>query len=136
MLLSAFDVMPIAGLAVIGAVVVMMTRCVDPEDAFEAIDWHILFLIFGMLGLSQGLESTGTVALVVEFVVARIEWMGPLAILAAVYVLTSVLTEMVSNNAVAVLVGPLAIALALQLGFDPRLFAVIAVIVIPIFFPF
>ncbi|MBV7410930.1 SLC13 family permease [Maritimibacter sp. DP1N21-5] len=182
MLLSAFDVMPIAGLAVIGAVVVMMTRCVDPEDAFEAIDWRILFLIFGMLGLSQGLEATGTVALIVDWVVARVSWMGPVAILAAVYVLTSVLTEMVSNNAVTVLVGPLAIALALQLGYDPRpfimavmfaasasfatpigyqtntfvysaggykfrdflvvgvplniLFAVMAIIVIPIFFPF
>lgn len=120
--LAAFDVMPIAGLAVIGAVVVMMTRCVDPEEAFDAIDWRILFLIFGMLGLSMGMEETGTARVIVEAVVGAVGGIGPLAILAAVYVLTSTLTEMVSNNAVAVLIGPIVIALAIELGFDPRPF--------------
>ena len=120
--LAALNVMPIAGLAVIGAVVVMMTRCVDPEDAFDAIDWRILFLIFGMLGLSMGLEATGTAHLIVETVVNAVGSIGPLAILAAVYVITSALTEMVSNNAVAVLIGPIAIGLAVELGFDPRPF--------------
>ncbi|SON58415.1 Na(+)/dicarboxylate symporter (plasmid) [Hartmannibacter diazotrophicus] len=122
--LAALNVLPIAGLAVIGAVVVMITRCVDPEDAFDAIDWRILFLIFGMLGLSIGLEETGTARLIVETVVAAVGGIGPLAILAAVYVLTSALTEMVSNNAVAVLIGPIVIALAVQLGYDPRPFII------------
>lgn len=180
--LAAFDVMPIAGLSVIGAVIVMMTRCVDPEEAFDAIDWRILFLIFGMLGLSLGIEQTGTAQLLVETAVGLVGGFGPVAILAMVYVLTSILTEMVSNNAVAVLIGPIVIALALHLGLDPRpfimavmfaasasfatpigyqtntfvysaggykfrdflvvglplniLFAVVAVIVIPLFFPF
>ncbi|PTW48390.1 SLC13 family permease [Rhodovulum kholense] len=120
--LAAFEVMPIAGLAVIGAVVVMLTRCVDPEEAFSAIDWRILFLIFGMLGLSQGMEETGTAKLIVDWVVGLMGGFGPLAILAAVYVLTSALTEMISNNAVAVLVGPIVIGLAAQLGVDPRPF--------------
>ncbi|MCV0428440.1 MAG: SLC13 family permease, partial [Roseibium sp.] len=100
--LAALNVMPIAGLAVIGAVLVMLTKCIDPKDAIEAIDWRILFLIFGLLGLSQGMESTGAAEVVVETVVRLIEGVGPLAILAAVYILTSLLTEMVSNNAVAV----------------------------------
>ncbi|MEQ8903049.1 MAG: SLC13 family permease [Roseovarius sp.] len=180
--LAALGIMPIAGLAVIGAVVVMMTRCVDPEEAFDAIDWRILFLIFGMLGLSMGMEATGTARVIVEAVVHASGGVGPLAILAAVYVLTNALTEMVSNNAVAVLIGPIVIALALELGFDPRpfimavmfaasasfatpigyqtntfvygaggykftdfikvglplniIFAVVAVIIIPLFFPF
>ena len=120
--LAALNVLPIAGLAVIGAVVVMLTRCVDPEEAFDAIDWRILFLIFGMLGLSMGMEQTGTARVIVETVVGAVGGVGPLAILAAVYVLTSVLTEMISNNAVAVLIGPIVIALALELGFDPRPF--------------
>ncbi|MGX1500788.1 di/tricarboxylate transporter [Labrenzia sp. MBR-25] len=120
--LAALNILPIAALAVIGAVVVMMTRCVDPEDAFDAIDWRILFLIFGMLGLSMGMEETGTARLIVETVVNTVGGIGPLAILAAVYVLTSTLTEMVSNNAVAVLIGPIVITLALELGFDPRPF--------------
>lgn len=122
--LAALNVLPIAGLAVIGAVVVMITRCVDPEEAFDAIDWRILFLIFGMLGLSMGMEQTGTARVIVETVVGAVGGIGPLAILAAVYVLTSVLTEMISNNAVAVLIGPIVIALALELGFDPRPFII------------
>jgi len=122
MLLAAFGVMPIAGLAIIGAVVVMVTRCIDPEDAFDAIDWRILFLIFGMLGLSQGMEQTGAARVIVEQVVRLVQGVGPVAILAVVYVLTSALTEMVSNNAVAVLIGPIVIALAHQLGLDPRPF--------------
>ena len=122
--LAALNVMPIAGLAVVGAVVVMLTRCVDPEEAFDAIDWRILFLIFGMLGLSMGMSATGTAELMVQQIVGLVGGFGPLAILAAVYVLTNALTEMVSNNAVAVLVGPIVIALALQLGYDPRPFII------------
>ena len=122
--LAALNVMPIAGLAVVGAVVVMLTRCVDPEEAFDAIDWRILFLIFGMLGLSMGMAATGTAELIVENFIGLVGGFGPLAILAAVYVLTNALTEMVSNNAVAVLVGPIVIALALQLGYDPRPFII------------
>ncbi|MGD9862961.1 MAG: SLC13 family permease, partial [Pseudodonghicola sp.] len=122
MVLAALGLMPIAGLAIIGAVVVMLTRCIDPEDAFDAIDWRILFLIFGMLGLSMGMEKTGAARVIVEQVVDLVQGVGPVAILAAVYVLTSLLTEMVSNNAVAVLIGPIVIGLALQLGLDPRPF--------------
>ena len=122
MVLASFGIMPIAGLAVIGATVVMLTGCVDPEDAFDAIDWRILFLIFGMLGLSQGLDNTGAAATVVEFIVGLTGGLGPLAALAAVYLFTSLLTEMISNNAVAVLVGPIVIAMAVQLGYDPRPF--------------
>lgn len=122
--LAAMNVMPIAGLSLIGAVIVMLTKCIEPKDAFEAINWRILFLIFGMLGLSQGMQSTGTAELIVRAVVALVEGVGPVAILAATYVLTSVLTEMVSNNAVAVLIGPIVIALAIELGFDPRPFVI------------
>ncbi|MGI3210251.1 SLC13 family permease [Roseovarius tibetensis] len=122
--LAAAGIMPIAGLAVIGASVVMLTRCLDPDEAFDAIDWRILFLIFGMLGMSMGMEETGAARVVVESVIYLVGGLGPIAVLAAVYVMTSVLTEMVSNNAVAVLVGPIAIAIALELGFDPRPFII------------
>jgi di/tricarboxylate transporter len=122
--LAAAGVMPIAGLAVIGAVVVMLTRCLDPDEAFDAIDWRILFLIFGMLGMSMGMEMTGAARVLVESTVYLVGGLGPLAVLAAVYVMTSVLTEMVSNNAVAVLVGPIAIGIAVELGFDPRPFII------------
>src|SRR6056297_3289832 len=116
MILAALGVMPIAGLAVIGAVVVMMTGCVEADEAFEAIDWPILFLIFGMLGMSLGLQETGAAKLIVENMVGLMQGLGPLAVLAAVYVVT--------NNAVAILVGPIVIALAIELGYDPRPFII------------
>lgn len=122
MVMAAMNVLPIAGLAIIGATLVMITRCVDPDEAFDAIDWRILFLIFGMLGLSLGMEKTGAAELLVTGVVGITDNIGPVGLLFAVYVLTSLLTEMISNNAVAVLIGPLVIALAEQLGLDPRPF--------------
>lgn len=122
MVLAAMNVLPIAGLAIIGATIVMITRCVDPDEAFDAIDWRILFLIFGMLGLSLGMEKTGAAEILVSGVVGITHNIGPIGLLFAVYVLTSLLTEMISNNAVAVLIGPLVIALAEQLGLDPRPF--------------
>lgn len=122
MALAAMNVLPIAGLAIIGATIVMVTRCVDPDEAFDAIDWRILFLIFGMLGLSLGMEKTGAAELLVTGVVGITNGIGPVGLLFTVYVLTSLLTEMISNNAVAVLIGPLVIALAEQLGLDPRPF--------------
>lgn len=123
-ILSALGVMPIAGLALIGAVIAMMTRCIDPDEGFGAIDWRILFMIFGMLGLSVGMEKTGTVKLFVDAVMTHADGLGPLALLIIVYAVTNLLTEMISNNAVAVLVGPLVISLAEQLGHDPRPFLI------------
>lgn len=122
MLLAAIGIMPIAGLAVIGAVIVMAAGCVDAEEAYDAIDWPILFLIVGMLGLSMGMEKTGAAEVIVKAFVSLLQGVGPLAILFAIYILTSALTEMVSNNAVAVLIGPIVIGLAHELGFDARPF--------------
>ncbi|MBU3059897.1 SLC13 family permease [Pseudomonas indica] len=124
MLLAAFGVMPIEGLAIIGAVVVLTTRCLDVEDAYKAVDWKILSLIFGMLAISIAMDKVGLVALIVQHVMALVPWAGPLFMLSFIYLLTSMLTEMLSNNAVAVLVTPIAIGLAQQLGVDPRAFVV------------
>lgn len=122
MVLSAFEIFPIAGLAFIGAVVVLFSGCVDTEDAYNSIDWRILFLIFGMLGLSLGMEKTGAMKMIVETVFSLVQNMSPAMILAIIYVLTSLLTEMMSNNAVAVLLAPIVIALSQQLGLDSRPF--------------
>lgn len=120
--LAAFDVMPIAGLALVGAVTVIMTGCIEADRAYKAIDWHILFLIFGMLGFSLAMEKTGAALWLVEEMMGVIAGYPPIVILGAVYVLTWLMTETISNNAVAVLIAPIAIALADQLGLDSRPF--------------
>ena len=122
--LAAFEVLPIAGLAIMAATGVVALRCLDPDDAYGAIQWNILMLIFGMLSLGVAMEKTGAARLVVESVAALMGGFGPVAVLSGLYLLTSALTEVMSNNAAAILLTPLAIGLATELGVDPRPFVV------------
>lgn len=121
---SALNLMPIAGLAAIGAGVVLVTRCVEPDEAFEAVDWRILTLILAMLAIGTGLENAGLVEIIVGAVRPFLETAPPIVALALVYLLAMALTEIVTNNAVAVVVTPIAIGLAQSLGVDPRPFVV------------
>lgn len=124
MVLAAFNVMPIEALALMAAGVVVVAGCLDPDELYKAIEWRILFLIYGALGLSVAMQQTGAAQFIVDSVIVFAEQFGPLAVLAAVYLISSILTEMVSNNAVAVLIAPIAIGLAESLGLDSRPFLV------------
>ncbi len=111
---------PIAGAAVIGATLAIVTRCIDPEDAYQSIQWPILLLIYGMLAIGQALEASGAVTLLVGMLGRFVHELGPVAVLSIVYLLTSVLTEFMSNNAAAILLTPVAIGIAESMGIDPR----------------
>ncbi|WP_084395760.1 SLC13 family permease [Henriciella aquimarina] len=124
MILAAFGVMPIAGLALIAAAGVIALGCLDHQEAYKSIQWDILMLIFGMLALGQALETSGAGAFLVNGIAGQIGHLPPLVTLAAVYLLTSLLTEFVSNNATAILMTPIAIGLATTMGVDPRGFVV------------
>ena len=119
---AALGLMPIAGLAVIGAATVLATRCVEPDEAVQAVDWRILGLIIAMLGVGVGMENVGLVEGMVTFIAPYLVALSPLFALGVVYILSSILTEVVTNNAVAVIVTPVAIGLAAGLGVDPRPF--------------
>ena len=118
--LAAFGVAPIFLLSVLAVAVVLLTGCIDADEAFNMIEGRLLALIFAMLAVGAALEQTGAVALVVETVAPGLAELPPWAIVWAVYLITSVLTELVTNNAVAVVVTPVAIGLAASLGLDPR----------------
>ncbi len=124
MALAALGVMPIAGLAIIGVAVVLLTRCIDMDEAYRSLDGRILVLILSMLAISAALESSGAMMLIVNAVMPLLIDLPPIAMLAAVYVLTSLLTETITNNAVAVLLTPIVIGLAVTMGHDPRPFVV------------
>ena len=124
MVLAALGVMPIEGLAIIAAAVVVATGCLEVEDAYKAIDWKILALIFGMLAISVAMNKVGLVDSIVGQVMTLSPLLGPLFMLSFIYLLTSILTEIISNNAVGVLLTPIAIGVAHQLGADPRPFVV------------
>ncbi|MFO1163830.1 MAG: SLC13 family permease [Paracoccus sp. (in: a-proteobacteria)] len=121
--LAAMDVAPIQALAFIAAAVILVTRCVDAEEAFSFVDGRLLAMIFAMLAVGQagtyrhGQSDRG-------FRWPYLAGMPPFVTLVCVYFLGLAMTEVLSNNAVAVLLTPIAIALAQSLGHDPRAYVV------------
>ena len=118
--LAAFGVAPIFMLSVLAVALVLIARCIDADEAFSFVDGRLLALIFSMLAIGAALEASGAVKLIVDAVAPMLGNMPPFLIIWAIYLLTSVLTELVSNNAVAVVVTPIAIGLADALGVDAR----------------
>ena len=118
--LAALGVAPIFLLSILAVSFVLITRCIEAEEAFSFVDGRLLALIFSMLAIGAALEASGAVALIVNAIAPALGNLPPFLIIWAIYLLTSVLTELVSNNAVAVVVTPIAIGLATALGIDPR----------------
>ena len=106
-------------LAYIGALIVIISGCIKPKEAYQAVDWGIIFLILGMLCVGEAMSKTGLAKAIAFGVVDNI---GPLECLVAIsglYLICSILTEMISNNAVAAVMGPLAYEMALQFDANP-----------------
>ena len=118
--LAALGVAPILLLAVLAVALVLVTGCIDADEAFSFVDGQLLALIFGMLAVGAGLQNSGAIALIVDFVSPGMAVLPAPLIVLAVFLMTSTLTEIVSNNAVAVIMTPIAITLAAALGLDPR----------------
>ncbi len=118
--LAALGMAPIFLLAVLAVAVVLITRCIDAEEAFAFVDGRLLAMIFSMLAIGAALENSGAVSLIVDAVAPWLIGLPVFFVVWAIYLLTSILTELVSNNAVAVVVTPIAIGLAQAMGLDPR----------------
>tara|TARA_A100001015_G_scaffold319896_1_gene444363 strand:- start:1579 stop:3468 length:1890 start_codon:yes stop_codon:yes gene_type:complete len=122
--LSAMNIMPIAGLAIIASMLVVVTGCVDSNRINKVIEWRILMIIFGTLSLSIAMNNSGLARIIVNFFADLISDTNPLIMIAVIYFVTSLFTEVMSNNASAVLVTPIVIGLANTMGVDPRPFIV------------
>lgn len=118
--LAGLNVAPILLLSLFALGIVLLTRCIDADEAFSYVDGRLLALIFGMLVIGEGMQATGAVQMLVDMVSPWLAVMPPAFVVFAVYLLTTILTEMVSNNAVAVVVTPIAIGLGASMGIDPR----------------
>ncbi len=110
--------LPVAAIIGLGAMLVL--GCLTMEDAWRALDPSVLGLIVAMLIVGSALQSSGAVDLIVEAAVPFFKQLSPFWALVAIYFLTSLLTELVTNAAVAVVVTPIVISLALPIGVDPR----------------
>ena len=118
--LAGLGLAPILMLSIFAVAIVLLTRCIDSDEAFAQVDGRLLALIFSMLAIGAALEHSGAVRLIVEAVSPLLMGLPGFFVIWAIYLLTSVLTELVSNNAVAVVVTPIAIGLGSAMGVDPR----------------
>ncbi len=107
---------PIVQLAMTGALLVLVTKCVQPHEAYRAIDWKVVFIIFGMLGLGMAIQASGLAQRIADGMTQNLGITNPYIMLAVMYLFAAVMTEIISNNAVAVLLTPLAIVVAKTLA--------------------
>ena len=126
---TTFTNFPIAGSAIIGVTVLLVTQCISSKEAFGSVGWNIIFLIYGMLALGMAMQETGASTLVANHAVGAVnsfvppDWQ-PYVMLAVLYFMCSALTEILSNNATAALLAPVGISIAVTMGVDPRAFLV------------
>jgi len=127
--LATFNLVPIAVAAIVGCIFLMATGTLKPRQAYKSVDWGLLFLIYSMLALGLAMGTTGAADYIANNMVGWVSSLAseawkPIVLLAAVFLLTTIVTELLSNNATVVLMMPIALGTAAELGLDPRPFAI------------
>ncbi|MFH1028065.1 MAG: SLC13 family permease, partial [Pseudomonadota bacterium] len=117
---AATGVVPIVAGAIVGCILMVMARCLTLDEAYGSINWQVIFLLGGVLTLGTALEKTGAAGLLGGYLVESVGAWGPIALVSGLYLATSLLTELMSNNATAALLAPVAIAAAESLNIDSR----------------
>jgi di/tricarboxylate transporter len=123
LLLGSLSLVPLPAAMLLGALLVFVTGCITPDDAYRQVDWKILILIGCMLGLGVAMQSTGAADFLAKGLIELVGTWNPLWLLTGFFVLTVLLTQPMSNQAAAAVVIPVALQTATQLGLNPRTFA-------------
>lgn len=121
---AALGIMPISISSLIGATAMCLAGCLTAEEAYHSIDWKIILVIAGLLPLGEAMANSGAAQFIVDNTLGKVGHFGPLVVLAVLYLLTSVLTEFMSNAGTAVLLTPIAISTAQMLGVDASPFVI------------
>lgn len=121
---SAMGWAPIAVTALAGAAAMTLAGCLDAEDVYDAIDWRIIILMAGLIPLGVAMSETGAAAFLVENSLGLVSSLGPLAVLAVLYLLALLLTEFMSNAAAAVLLTPIGMSTAGMMNVDATPFLI------------
>lgn len=131
LILSALELIPLSLAVIIGVVVAFLTRCITPEEAYREVEWKALILIGSMLAVGAAMEYTGTA----KFLAGHLAGIGgdshPYWLLSAFFIVTVLLAQPMSNQGAAVVIIPIAIQTALQLGLNPRTFAMMVAVAAP-----
>jgi di/tricarboxylate transporter len=120
--LVSLNILHISVAAVLGAILSVLTGCLTMDEAYNSIEWKSVFLIAGMLPMGIAMEKTGTAQFLSDQIVGIVGQFGPAGIMVGLFILTTIITEFMSNAAAAVLVAPIAISAAVSVGADPRAF--------------
>jgi di/tricarboxylate transporter len=121
--LGATGVLPLPIAFLTGGLLMVLTRCLTPEEAYEAVNWRMMVLIGSMIGFGLAMEKTGAAAFLARSIVSATSGMGTLALLAGFYVVTSLLTQPMSNQGAALVILPVAMRVAHELSINPRTMA-------------
>jgi len=127
-LLASTNIMPLAVATMVGTFLIFLTRCITPAEAYRSMNWSALILISCMLALGKAMEVSGLATYLASQVVDLMGWQNPKLLLGGFFLLSMILTQPMSNQAAAVVVLPIAIQTALQLGLNPRSFAMMIAI--------
>ncbi|MCK4509225.1 MAG: SLC13 family permease [Desulfuromonadales bacterium] len=121
-LLSVSGATPIVIAATLGALIMVLSRCLTIKEAYDSIDWPIIMMIAGTLPLGHAMQNSGTAELLSNMIIGGVGSFGPWAVLGAVFLITFCLTEVMSHAAAAVLVAPIAYNAAIAMAVSPRPF--------------
>jgi di/tricarboxylate transporter len=118
--LAALNILPIAEATFTAATLMILFGCLSMEDAYKSIEWKTIFLIAGMIPLGLAMGTTGTADFLGGLLVSSLGQFGPLAVAGGIFLITMLLTQVMSGQATAVVLAPIAIATAQSIGVDPR----------------
>ena len=118
------NILPIVAAAVLGAVVMLALKVVRPNQAMRALDRKLILLIATALALGTVLERTGAAEYLAHILVYSFSWLGPVGMLSVFFLFVAILTNLISNNACALIFTPIAVNIATSIGVDPIIFAI------------
>jgi di/tricarboxylate transporter len=118
--LAAMHILPIVLSASLSALVLIVFGFIKPEEAYNAIQWKVIFMLAGVLSMGMALEKTGAAQLLGEQLIAVAGGYGPRVMVSVLFFITFMATNVMSNNASAALLAPIAIVIGTQMGVDPR----------------